>query len=223
MNTAERFYNSSVGQKLLTGFTGLFLCIFLIEHLLGNLLLLIHDSGKTFDAYSEFMSHNFIIRTIEIGLFAGFGAHIAFGVRLWLANRRARPQKYALNRPSENSSLSSRLALVTGSIVLIFLIVHLRTFFVPARFAANSNPSMFMLVKTAFQSPLYVGFYLVALALLGYHLHHGFQSAMQTFGLRTERYRSLIDFVGAIFWLVIPIGYAVLPAYFLWSHWSGGE
>ena len=223
MVTSIRFTRSSVGQKLLMGFTGIFLCLFLVEHLVGNLLLLVDNDGQTFDAYSEFMSHNFIIRTIELGLFAGFAAHILLGVKLWLANRRARPDRYAVNRASENSALASRLAFVTGSIVFIFLVVHLRTFFVPARFYAESNPSMYDLVRTAFQSPLYVGFYLVALALLGYHLRHGFQSAMQTFGVRTEKYRPMIEFAGVLFWLVIPAVYAVLPLYFLWSHLSGGR
>ncbi len=61
-------------------------------------------------------------------------------------------------------------------------------------------------------------FYIVALVILAYHLQHGFQSAFQTFGLRNERYQWLIDLVAMIFWLLIPIGFAAMPLYFLWAH-----
>jgi succinate dehydrogenase / fumarate reductase cytochrome b subunit len=190
-------------------------------HLSGNLLLFRKDGGKAFETYSEFMSTNSVIRSMEIVLFAGFLIHIIFAVTTWIGNRIARPQRYAVNRPSENSTLPSRLAFVTGSIVFIFLVVHLRTFLVPVRFAAGVKPSMYELVVTAFANPTYDLFYLISLVLLGYHLRHGFQSAFQTFGLRPGRAR-LIDLVATIFWLIIPIGFAAMPIYFYWAHLKGG-
>jgi len=216
-----KFYRSSIGKKVLMALTGLFLCSFLVEHLIGNLLLFKQDGGATFDAYGEFMSNNFLIRTIEIGLFAVFVAHIIDGTWLWLVNRRTRPQRYEMNKPSGNSCLASRITFFTGSIVFIFLVVHLRTFFVPSRFGAG-HPSMYRLVVEAFNNPTYVSFYVVALILLGYHLRHGFQSAFQSLGLRHGKYKRLVDFVGFIFWFVIPAGYATMPIYFLWSHLRGG-
>ncbi len=215
-----RIYSSSLGQKLLVGLTGLFLCSFLVVHLSGNLLLFKNDGGKAYDAYSTFMSTNEVIRVLEIVLAAGFAIHIIFGVSTWISNRLARPSRYRVNSPSENSALSSRMSFVTGSVVFIFLVVHLRSFFVPTRFPSGPEPSAYELVRTAFYSPVYDGFYLVALAFLAYHLHHGFQSAFQTLGLRPGRVK-LIDWVAAIFWLLIPIGYAVMPLYFLWAHSKG--
>lgn len=220
MSTTNRFYNSSVGQKLLVGLTGLFLCTFLVVHLTGNLLLFKNDGGKAFEQYSEFMSTNLGIRLMEIVLAAGFLVHVILGVRVWLHNRRARPVGYVMNRPSENSDLASRVTFITGSIVFIFLVVHLNTFFVPSRFPGQSKTSMLELVKTAFSSPVYDAFYLVALVLLGYHLRHGFQSAFQTFGLR-PRWRRPIDLVAILFWLIIPAGFATMPLYFLWIHLTG--
>jgi succinate dehydrogenase / fumarate reductase cytochrome b subunit len=75
---------------------------------------------------------------------------------------------------------------------------------------------MYDLVAEAFRSPLYDAFYLVALALLGFHLRHGFQSAFQTFGLRPGL-RPIIDAVAILFWLIVPIGYATMPLYFLFK------
>ncbi len=214
------FYKASVGQKVLVALTGLFLCTFLVVHLSGNMLLFKNDEGKAFEKYSEFMSTNPGIRTMEIVLAAGFLGHVLFALRVWLKNRSARQNRYVLNRPAENSSLASRLMAVTGSIIFIFLLIHLWTFFVPSRFPGEVKPTMYELVKIAFSSPVYVAFYLISLILLGYHLKHGFQSAFQTLGLR-PKLRAPIDLVAMIFWLVIPFGFATMPLYFLWAHYSG--
>jgi succinate dehydrogenase / fumarate reductase cytochrome b subunit len=76
---------------------------------------------------------------------------------------------------------------------------------------------MYDIVAEAFKNPWTDALYIVALFFLGYHLRHGFQSSFQTFGLRHERYRRVIDWVGAIFWLLIPLGFAAMPLYFLWG------
>ncbi len=205
MDKPASLYQSSVGQKVLVALTGLFLCTFLVVHLSGNLLLFKQDGGRAFDGYSEFMSTNLGIRFMEFVLAAGFLGHILLGIRVWMYNRRCRPESYVMSRPSQNSSLAARVMFVTGSVVFVFLVVHLKTFF---------------LVSTAFADPVYAGFYLVSLALMGYHLRHGFQSAFQTLGLRPHR-RTLIDYVAMIFWLFIPAGYAAMPVYFLWAaHWA---
>jgi succinate dehydrogenase / fumarate reductase, cytochrome b subunit len=217
---AVPLYKSSVGQKVLVGLTGLFLCSFLVVHLSGNLLLFRNDGGKAFDAYSEFMSTNAGIRTMEIVLAAGFLIHVILAVQMWVTNRLARPRHYVMTRPSENSSLDSRSAFVTGSIIFVFLVVHLRSFVVPVRFSTGIKPSMYKLVVWAFENPVYDGFYLIALALLGYHLRHGFQSAFQTFGLRPGRIK-WIELVAIVFWLIIPIGFAAMPLYFYWAHFKG--
>lgn len=214
------FYRSSVAQKLLVAVTGVFLCVFLIVHLTGNLLLFKNDGGKAFENYAEFMATNVGIRTMELVLASGFLFHIIWGFRMWLSNRGARPVKYAVNRANENSDLTSRIMFVTGSVVFLFLVIHLKTFFVPSRFPGDDKVSMFELVRSAFSSPLYVVFYLVALFLLGFHLRHGFQSAFQTFGLRPG-WRRPIEAVSILFWLVIPIGFATMPLYFLWTHLQG--
>jgi succinate dehydrogenase cytochrome b subunit len=200
--------------------TGLFLCSFLIVHLLGNLQLFENDGGRAFERYAEFMSTNLEIRILEIGLFAGFLVHIIWGLRTWWSNRAARPERYVMVRASENSTLTSRIMFITGSIVFIFLVVHLKNFFVPTRFPATDKVSDFELVKAVFANPIYDGLYFVGLALLGYHLRQGFQSAFQTFGLRPA-WRLPVDLVAIVFWLIIPIMYATMPLYFLWVSLKG--
>lgn len=201
--------------------SGLFLCLYLVVHLAGNLLLFKQDGGAAFDQYAEILPSLLIIRIIEIGLFAVFFIHIIQGTVLWMNNRAARPVKYVMNKASENSSLVSRTMFVTGSIVFIFLVIHIRTFWITSRFYHEQNPSMYNITVTAFSDPLYSLFYVVAVGLLGFHLRHGFQSAFQTFGIKHKKYAPLIEGVGAIFWLIIPLCFAFIPMYFFYNtcHW----
>ena len=217
MHRISKFYNSSVGRKLIVGGTGFFLCTFLIVHLYVNLFLFKSDGGETFEVYADFLATYPLIRPMEWLLFGGLLLHALLGVWLWITNRQARPRRYSVNKASENSTFASRFAFVTGSIVFIFLFVHINTFFVKSRFF-NNGMTMYDRVIEAFSHPWYVGFYIISIAFLAYHLRHGFQSVFQTFGIRHERYRRLIDAVAIIFWLLIPLGFASIPLYFLWAH-----
>ncbi|MEX0602183.1 MAG: succinate dehydrogenase cytochrome b subunit, partial [Bacteroidota bacterium] len=191
--------------------TGLFLCIFLLEHLIGNLLLFAGE--QTFNDYSAFLVSNPVIRFIEIFLFLSLIGHSISGVVVWIRNRRARPRKYEEFRLKENTPLESRITMLTGSIIFIFLVVHLDTFFVPLRLG-DIKPSGYQLVVQAFANPWYSLFYLAAFVLLGYHLRHGFQSAFQTMGWVNKSYTPLLNAVAFVFWFLVPLGYAVIPVYF---------
>ncbi len=208
-------YSSSIGKKLTIGLTGLLLCAFLVVHLAGNLLLFSGDGGAAFDAYAELLPSLTIIRVIEYALFGIFLLHIVTGTAFWLKNRRARPESYAVNRRNENSDPFSRMMFLTGSVVFIFLVIHLKTFWVPARFPAGDHVSMYAIVVGAFSNPAYCLFYVIAMVLLAFHLRHGFQSALQTFGLRNMKYSALIEIAGTLIWLVIPVGFATIPIFFL--------
>jgi succinate dehydrogenase / fumarate reductase cytochrome b subunit len=215
MGMLSTLYHSSVGKKFVMGLTGFFLCSFLIVHVSGNLLLLRHDNGAAFDAFGEFMSTNVVIRSLEIVLFAGLLGHIITGFIVWLKNRAARPQKYAANAPSANSTWTSRTMFLTGSIVFFFLVVHIRTFWVAARFQHEENPSMYEVVRASLSDPMYAALYIVAIGLLGFHLRHGFQSAFQTFGIKDQKYAPAIHLLGLLFWLVIPLAFIAITVYFL--------
>ena len=214
MNAFVTFYNSSIGKKLVVGLTGLFLCVYLVVHLGGNLLLFKNDGGAAFDQYAEILPSLLFIRIIELGLFAVFLLHIVTATVLWILNRQARPTPYVMNKPQENSSFFSRTMFVSGSIVYIFLVLHMRTFWYSSRFHPDAFPSMYRTVVTTFTNPSYAVFYVIAMVLLGFHLRHGFQSAFQTFGLKHAKYAPLIEAVGVLFWLVIPLAFASLPVYF---------
>jgi succinate dehydrogenase / fumarate reductase cytochrome b subunit len=210
------FLTSSVGRKLIMALSGLFLSSFLVVHLYINLFLFKCDQGKEFDAYADFMATYPLLRPLEIVLFGGFLLHAFLGIWLWVMNRQARPIKYKIHKTGETSELSSRIMWVTGFVVAAFLVFHIQAFFVTSRFITPGR-SMYEIVAEAFKNPWTDTLYVVALCFLGYHLYHGFQSAFQTFGVRHARYKRLIDWIGAIFWLLIPLGFAAMPLYFYWG------
>ncbi|KAB2909295.1 MAG: succinate dehydrogenase cytochrome b subunit [Ignavibacteriales bacterium] len=211
-----RFLTSSVGQKFIQGFTGFFLISFLLVHLAGNLQLLnpnVEVAKESFNKYSEFMSTSMIIRILEIGLVLGFFFHILVGTVLYFRNRATRPIAYGDRRPSKNSSWSSRAMMLTGSLIFVFVVIHLINFFVKARFQGETD--MYTLVKAAFTDPLLSSFYIFAMIILGFHLNHGFQSAFQTFGLLGKKYEKFIKGFGTTFAIVISLAFAIIPVFFL--------
>ena len=180
-----KFTNSSIGKKFMMAVTGSFLLIFLIVHLVGNITLFFGASA--FNAYvSALDTIKPLIRVIEVVLLAVFIIHILNGIKLWFENKRARGVTYKVNGSRDNSTVFSRTMAVTGSIILIFLVSHLATFFWrfnvhdPLGFATNHQ--YYDVVVYFFNMWWYSVLYVIAMIFLGYHLNHGFQSAFQTFG-----------------------------------------
>lgn len=219
MSWISKTFSSSIGRKIVMSLTGLFLCSFLVVHLVGNLQLFKGDEGLAFNAYSEFMSHNPVIRTLEIGLVLGFGFHIYEGLLLAYKNRAARSSRYVSFRIEQNSPWHSRSMALLGTIVLFFLVVHLYNFFGTLRFGenpvdVNGNENAYALVVSAFSNPFYVALYVVGQLALLYHLLHGFASAFQTLGLTHRKYTPAIRFVGYAFSVLVSAGFAAMPIYF---------
>ncbi len=211
------FYRSSIGKKVIMSLTGLFLCLFLVEHLIGNLLLFANDGGHLYEEYSALLVSNPVIRIIEVVLFASLFGHALSGLAVWIGNRRARPQRYAVYKLDENTELASRITMLGGSVIFFFLVVHLGSFFFPLR-VTGTTMTAYQLVEQKFTNPWFCMFYIFSLVILAYHLRHGFQSAFQTLGLMHQKYRGLLDFVAFFFWFVIPAGFASLPIYFYFFH-----
>ncbi len=216
MNQLARTFNSSVGKKLIKALTGLFLCAFLLEHLYGNLLLYKDDGGEAFNEYSHTLVHSVLIRIVEIFLFGAIIFHIIQAIVLTRQNNSARPVKYDVQKSSETSNWFSRNMGITGSVILFFLVIHLKNFFVSYRITGEVT-DVAAHVKESFDQGWYSAVYIIAIAFLAFHLNHGFQSAFQTLGLNDKRYSSLLKQIGTGFAILIFIGFSSFPVIFYFN------
>ncbi len=220
MNWLKNFFLSTIGQKVVMSLTGLFLILFLVVHCFVNALMFLPDEGLLYNEVAHFFGHNFFIRTIEIFLFLFLFVHIFQSLAITRQNQKARPVGYAGASATKTSTWYSRSMGILGSLILIFLIIHIRNFFIPSRFTdqlgfdANGFPDMYNEVKMAFQNPAYVALYVASMVVLCYHLLHGFQSAFRTLGVYHKKYTPLIEWLGIAYSLIICGVFAAMPLFF---------
>lgn len=221
MASDKGIFGFSIGKKILMALTGLFLVLFLLEHLIGNFLLTLSDSYY-FEVYAEFMGYwmNLPIRVMEVVLVGSLLIHIIRGLLLQSENAAARPVKYAVSAGSKNSSWFSRNMLPTGIIILVFLVIHLLNFWMDARFGVNVDFSgkgphhdLYSKVHMHFSHWWYTLIYVVAFTFLGMHLNHGFQSAFQSMGWNHPTYTPLIKKLGAAYSIIVPLGFIAIAVY----------
>lgn len=223
MSWFSTFLTSSVGRKLVMSLTGLFLIVFLVVHLIGNLQLLYHDGGEKFNVYAKFMTSNPLIKTISYLLYASILLHAIQGWLLWRKNAAARGTQYAVKvtRTVNTSSFASRNMGWLGTVIFVFILIHLYQFWFQMHWggltetthngATDSVKDLYSVVQLAYTNLGFVIFYVVCMAVIAYHLWHGFQSAFQTLGLNHKKYSPLIRTVGHIYAIVIPLAFALIP------------
>lgn len=217
MKWFTNLFSSTLGRKLLMALTGLFLIIFLLVHLIGNLQLLHDDQGVAFNTYAAFMTSNPVIKTVSIVNYIAIVVHVVWAILLTIRNRKARPQGYEV---SKNSSIwVSRNMGILGTLILIFLVIHLKGFWAemhwghlnPQTVGDHTVKNLYETVNAAYSEIGYVIIYVVSMAVLAFHLWHGFASAFQTLGLNHLKYNPVIRFVGRTFAIVVPGLFALIP------------
>jgi len=214
MSAFSFLQKSSIGKKIVMGLTGLFLITFLVVHCGINSLIFVNDGGVLFEEAAEFMGTNILIRTMEIGLFVGLLLHIFQGLSLVNNNSKARPVAYAMADGKANSSWYSRSMGLLGTILLVFLIIHLRHFWFVSRLTdeiTSGESTLFEEMLEVFQNLWVVVLYTIGMISLSYHLLHGFQSAFQTMGWNHRKYSPLIKHIGFWFSIIIPALFAAMP------------
>lgn len=210
---------SSITKKVVMALAGLFLITFLVIHLAINLLLLCSDEGKAYTVAVEFMTTNPLIKIMEIFLFGGFAIHILIGVIIQIQNWMARPVRYKVEGYS-HLSFFSKYMIHTGAIIFIFLCLHFFNFYF-VKLGWVSPPEgvgqhdFYQMATLLFANKFYAILYVVLMIFLGFHLHHAFQSAFQTLGLNHTKYTPFIKAVGTLYSIVVPLGFASIPLFFM--------
>jgi succinate dehydrogenase / fumarate reductase cytochrome b subunit len=223
----SELFTSSVGKKFVMGLTGISLIAFLVVHVGINACIWAGDGGEMFNKAANFMGSTVVIRILEVGLFAGIFLHLIQGLMLEFQNRKKRSVGYQVPMGNKGSKWYSRSMGLLGTVILLFLIIHWKQFWIPSRFLEmpeatyRSNApihDLFSVMKDTFTQPWVVIVYVLACISLAYHLLHGFQSAFRSLGVYNNRYLRLINGVGVGFSIIVPLAFAMMPIsmYFNW-------
>jgi len=210
---------SSITKKIWMALLGIFLLIFLVVHLSINLCLLRSDP-RWFNDAAYFMGTNYVVKTFEVVLFAGFILHMALGIILQVQNWMSRPVRYAVNNKTTTPFLSKYM-IWTGGIIFIFLVIHLMNFYaiklgwVEGPRFESGEPNFYQRAIDLFSQPAYSLLYILLFIVLGFHLNHAFQAAFQSLGLNFTKYTKCIERFGVAYSIVVPLGFIIIPFYFL--------
>lgn len=205
--------------------TGLFVSFFLIIHLIGNLQLLWPEAEAKlqYNAYSDLLSGNILIKVVSYVLYAALILHTLDAFYLLFLRRKADGASYSLDKRARSSTWYSKNMMSLGIIILVFLVIHFKDFWYAYKFGAlpldeNGHKDLYTLVVTAFQQLGYVILYIVSIIALGFHLLHGVYNAHRTLGLYHPFYTRLVKVLGAIFAVLMTIGYLVIPILIYLKH-----
>ena len=216
--TWKQLFTSSLGKKYLMGLTGFFLITFLIVHASINAFIFYNDDGATFNSIAHFMLHNYVVRFLEIGLFAAFILHAIQGLLLWKQNRAARKISYSVTKFPKEIKWYARTMGWLGTFILLFLVMHLYQFWGSTKHELYFNGpavDLYQSMKEIFTNPVWFTLYMIGLASLLFHLLHGFQSAFQTFGINNRRWIGIVRGIGVAYSVIICLLFASMPLAFM--------
>ena len=222
------FLSSSIARKVAMALSALFLIFFLIIHLTVNITSLF--SENVFNELSHFMGTNPLIQfALQPVLIFGVVFHFVMGIVLEWKNKKARNVKYVKFNGAANATWMSRNMILSGMVILAFIILHFLDFWIPELntkyilgdmsgiLAGEEGYRYFAELQHKFVNPLRVGAYVIAFVLLALHLLHGFQSAFQSIGFN-NKYTTLVKSLGKIYSIVIPLGFIIIALYHHFNH-----
>ena len=221
----SQLFTSSVGKKLIMSLTGLFLISFLVVHVGLNACIWANDNGMMFNKAAHFMGTTVVIRIMEVGLFAFIILHIVQGYILEAQNLSRRGKGYAINLGNKTSKWYTRTMGLLGTLLLLFLIMHISHFWIGSRFGGmwNVQPlsevdydgkpyhNQYAQMLVVFQNPVVVVLYILGCISLAYHLIHGFHSAFRTLGVYNNRYLIMLRSFGIGFSVIVCLAFAMMP------------
>ncbi|MFD1615324.1 succinate dehydrogenase cytochrome b subunit [Gelatiniphilus marinus] len=208
-------------KKSIIALTGLFLCIFLIVHLSANCILVLpKDTARTlYNAYSTSLRESFAINIIAYALYLSIILHAVYALIITLKNRKAKSQRYLVNRFKENSSWTSQNMGLIGVMILLFIVVHLANFWARIKLGmgetvpldTHGNKDVYEVTYNLFQNPYYVIFYTVLMIPLGLHLNHGLKSAFKTLGFYHKKKLRLLSKISLIYAAIMAVAFGSIP------------
>ena len=213
----KNIFKSSIGRKIAMALSGIFLIVFLTQHFLINITSVF--SEDIFNMLSHFMGNNPLVQfVLQPVLIAGVLFHFVMGFVLEWQNRKARPVTYAMYKGSKNSMFVSRNMIISGIVILSFLVLHFYDFWVPEMDykyiqSLPEDPNRYYeeLIHK-FENPVRVGLYCLSFIFLALHLVHGLSSSTQSLGTN-NKYATTIEKISFAFGIAIPLGFCFIALY----------
>ncbi len=231
----SQFFTTAVGKKIVMALSGLFLITFLLVHVGLNSCVFYdlsffdhNDNGSMFNRAAHFMGASLVIRIMEFILFAGFIVHIIQGYVVEIKNRSKRKKGYQISLGNRGSTWMSRNMAILGTLIFLYLIIHVSQFWVPSRITKNIQPfrlrdgseihDLFRLMFETFQQGWVVILYLVGVIALCFHLLQGFHASFRSMGVHNKKYLGTLKVLGYVFSVVVCLLFALMPIsmYFQW-------
>jgi len=219
----KTFFLTSIGKKYVMGLTGLIWAGFVAGHMAGNMLMFVGPDA--YNSYGHALTSGYLIYAIETLLILALATHIACAVSLTLENRRARGgQRYAVTpNGTKAPRFASQTMAIQGSIILVFIILHIATFKYGTYYETTANGvvmrDLHRLLVEVFHNPGYVAWYLVAMVFLFMHLSHGVGSIFQSFGIKNQKNEHMIRVISFVYGAVVAGGFFAQPIYcFVWGQ-----
>lgn len=231
----SQFFTTAVGKKIVMALSGLFLITFLLVHVGLNSCVFYdlpffdhNDNGSMFNRAAHFMGASLVIRIVEIILFAGFLLHIIQGYAVEFKNQGRRKKGYQIGLGNRGSTWMSRNMAILGTLIFLYLVVHVSQFWVPSRITQHNlgdkiyygKPvhDLFSLMFETFQQGWVVILYLVGVIALCFHLLHGFHASFRSIGVHNKKYLGTLKVLGYVFSVVVCLLFALMPIsmYFQW-------
>jgi succinate dehydrogenase / fumarate reductase cytochrome b subunit len=210
MNRLGLLWSSSVGKKAVMAVTGLIMVLYLITHVLANLL--VFQGPTRINAYSAFLhGTGGALWVARLVLLAALVFHVIAAVQLAERRQDARPVGYASGREPQVSTLASRTIRWGGALILVFLVYHILHFTVGTAHPDFIEGDPYHNVAAGFHNPIVVVFYLIAMAAVGLHLYHGIWSSGRSLGMSPPSPRPLRRSLALALALLVWLGFTVIP------------
>lgn len=206
---------STIGKKQMVGVAGVGLSLFVLMHMLGNLLIFV--GPEAYNSYAHKLTSSPVIYILEAGLLGILLLHMIMTIVLVLRNKTAKGRSYAVSPSKNTASFASKTMQYQGIVIVLFIVWHLIQFKFGTHYDITHHDTemrnLYQLVMEVFAQPVYVGLYVFVLILLGLHLSHGLASSLQTLGLNGEKYDAKVKCAGKIYAAVVTLGFLSQPLY----------
>ena len=213
---------TTIALKILMAVSGAVFLAFVLLHMYGNL-----QAFAGHDAFNEYAEHlrtfgqpmlpyTGLLWVIRIGLVIALVVHVFAAATLWRRARAARTVQYVMKKRT-GATFASGLMRWGGVTILLFLVWHLLNFTVgKVNVTGGPTDDPYNLLVDTFATWWITVIYLVAMAMLGAHLHHGIWSAAQTLGWTShERSRVVAKQIAFTTAVIIAGGFSLVPIFVL--------